>query len=240
MLTTEGLCAGYGVTPILHDISMSVDDGEIVAVIGANGAGKSTLMKTIAGQLRPSSGSINLDGALITALPTHKRVARGIVLVPEGRHVFAPMTVLQNLYLGGYRRSRDQQAASLDRVFRLFPHLAQRRMQRAGTLSGGEQQMLAIGRGLMAQPSLLLLDEPSLGLAPIIVGMIMTKVAELNEEDGLACLLVEQNAHLALDIADRAYVFENGRPVLDGPVSVLRHDQRVREAYLGVVKEPTG
>ncbi|MGD9705479.1 MAG: ABC transporter ATP-binding protein [Acidimicrobiia bacterium] len=240
MLTVKEVTSGYGRVPAISSVSATVNDNEIVAVIGANGAGKSTFLKTLAGQLRCSSGEIRFADEVVTSLPVHKRVGRGIVLVPEGRHVFAPMTVLQNLRMGAYhRRRRDEpEERSIERVMTIFPVLAQRARQRAGTLSGGEQQMLAIARGLMSDPALLLLDEPSLGLAPLITGQIMDKVRELNDEHGLACLLVEQNAHLALAISHRAYVFESGRVVLEGDAADLRNDARIREAYLSVAGKP--
>lgn len=235
MLTATNVTAGYGRVSAITGVSTTVDDREIVSIIGANGAGKSTFLKALVGQLRCSSGEIWFGGESITLLPVYKRVARGIVLVPEGRHVFAPMTVLQNLRMGAYRRRHEEsEDVAIDRVFAIFPRLAERARQRAGTLSGGEQQMLAIGRGLMTNPALLLLDEPSLGLAPRMTEVIMDKVVELNQVHGLACLLVEQNARLALEISHRAYVFEGGRVVLDGDATGLRDDERVREAYLSV------
>jgi len=224
----------YGNIRALQGVSLSVDEGELVALIGSNGAGKSTTLRTISGLLRPTQGTITFEGADITGAATDRIVALGISHCPEGRRIFGRLTVADNLRLGAVSRSDAQAiAADLDMVFELFPLLKERLGQAGGTLSGGEQQMLAIGRALMSRPRLLLLDEPSLGLAPLMVERIFATIAELKRQ-GRTILLVEQNVHQALDVADRAYVVETGRMTLDGPADVLRHDPKVEQSYLGV------
>jgi len=232
MLEVRGLQAGYGRIPALHGIDLRVGAGELVALLGANGAGKSTLLRALSG-VHPSTGEVLFENHSLTDEAAERRVALGIVQVPEGRQVFGPLTVEDNLRLGAYRRGRDGTAASLERVYRLFPALASRRAQPAGTLSGGQQQMLAIGRALMAQPRLLLLDEPSMGLAPRLVAEIFACIQGLRAAD-TAILLVEQNAAAALAIADRAYVLEAGRLTLSGTGKELLADSAVRAAYLGI------
>jgi branched-chain amino acid transport system ATP-binding protein len=224
----------YGNIRALQGVSLRVESGELVALIGSNGAGKSTTLRTISGLLRPAQGTITFEGADITTAPTDRIVALGISHCPEGRRIFGSLTVLENLRLGAVSRSESTAvAADLEMVFELFPLLKERLGQAGGTLSGGEQQMLAIGRALMSRPRLLLLDEPSLGLAPLMVERIFATIAELRRQ-GRTILLVEQNVHQALDVADRAYVLETGRIMLDGPASVLRHDPKVEQSYLGV------
>jgi branched-chain amino acid transport system ATP-binding protein len=234
MLEIKNLQAGYGAITALHGISLSVKAGSIVTLIGANGAGKTTTLKTISGLLKPKSGQILYDGKNIAGLPPHQIVARGISHVPEGRMIFANLTVLENLQLGAYLQ-KDRQAVrrELEHVFKLFPRLQERERQIAGTLSGGEQQMLAIGRALMSRPKLLLLDEPSLGLAPLLVKSIFEKIVEINREQGLTILLVEQNANLALGISHFGYVLETGKIILQDDSAALRRNPQVRSAYLG-------
>jgi len=233
-LSVEGLFAGYGDTRILHGVDLSVARGEIVALIGANGAGKSTLLNTVVGAVRVSAGRVVLHGSEVTGLTTPEIVRRGIALIPERRQLFGEMSVEENLLLGAHllRGGRSVVRASLEAQYRLFPVLAERRRQLARSLSGGEQQMLAIARAQMCQPKLILLDEPSLGLAPIIVGRIMELLRDLRAAGG-TILLVEQNARAALGIADRGYVLETGRVVQHGRAQELLEDERVREAYLG-------
>ncbi|HLT58095.1 MAG: ABC transporter ATP-binding protein [Limnochordales bacterium] len=233
MLAIENLVTHYGPVEALKGITLHVNQGEIVTLIGANGAGKSTTLRTISGLVRPTRGTITYEGHDLTALPPERIVALGIAHVPEGRRVFPLMTVLENLELGAYTRS-DARAIQedLDRVFTLFPRLAERRTQLAGTMSGGEQQMLAIGRALMARPRLLLLDEPSMGLAPIIVESIFQVIEDINKQ-GTTILLVEQNANLALSVAHKGYVLETGRIALSGTAAALRENEAVRRAYLG-------
>ncbi|MGE5599634.1 MAG: ABC transporter ATP-binding protein [Bacteroidota bacterium] len=233
ILEVRDLHVYYGAIHAIQGISFAVEEGEIVTLIGANGAGKSTTLKTVSGLLRPRAGSIRYDGRELTHVPAHQIVALGVSQVPEGRRVFANMTVLENLELGAYRR-RDPEGIrkDLDRVFTLFPRLAERRRQAAGSLSGGEQQMLATGRGLMSRPRLMLMDEPSMGLAPLLVKEIFSIIGEINAA-GTTILLVEQNAHMALSIAHRAYVLETGKIVLSGPSAELAQNARVKEAYLG-------
>jgi branched-chain amino acid transport system ATP-binding protein len=234
LLEIENITLLYGRIQALHGISLEVAEGEIVALIGANGAGKSTTMRAISG-LRPvASGSIRFNGRDITRLRADLRVIRGICQAPEGRGIFPGMTVLENLEMGAYtRRDRSAINADLDRVFGLFPRLQERRRQAGGTLSGGEQQMLAVGRALMSQPKLLLLDEPSMGLAPMLIQQIFEIVTEINQQ-GTTILLVEQNAQQALSRAHRGYVLETGRIVRSGTGAELLHDPAVKEAYLGV------
>lgn len=221
----------YGAIRALKGITFTVEEGEIVALLGANGAGKTTTQKTVSGMLRPSLGSITFDGRRIDGIPAHKLIERGICHVPEGRHVFPRMTVAENLDMGAFRFKKVD-PEELDRVLTLFPRLKERIQQQAGTLSGGEQQMLAIGRALMGKPRLLLLDEPSMGLAPLIVAQIFDIIREINDA-GVTVLLVEQNAAQALHLASRGYVLETGEIVLDGTGQELLADPRVRAAYLG-------
>ncbi|MFO7254711.1 MULTISPECIES: ABC transporter ATP-binding protein [Limnochorda] len=234
LLEVKDLTVRYGGVVALHRLSLQVEAGEIVTLLGANGAGKSTTLRAISGLVPPAGGQIRLDGEEVTRLPAHALVERGVAHVPEGRKVFPTLTVEENLNLGGYtrRRHRHALAEGRDRVYQLFPRLKERRHQLAGTLSGGEQQMLAIGRGLMASPRLLLLDEPSLGLAPKLVVEIFRTIKAINRQ-GVAVLLVEQNARLALHVAQRGYVLETGRLVLEGMAHELQGDPQVREAYLG-------
>ncbi len=232
ILQVEDLYVAYGNIEALHGVSLEVNQGEIVTLIGANGAGKSTTLRAISGLNRPRSGRILFQGQDITRTPAHQIVAMGIGHVPEGRRVFADLTVRENLELGAYLVSPSQFHKNLAEVYERFPRLKEREHQRASTLSGGEQQMLALGRALMLQPKLLLLDEPSMGLAPRLVQEIFEIIAELNRR-GATILLVEQNAAMALSIAHRAYVLETGRVVLSGPASELRTHPAVREAYLG-------
>jgi branched-chain amino acid transport system ATP-binding protein len=234
MLELSRISVGYNALQVVWDVSLTVQRGELVALVGANGAGKSTVLKTVAGLLRPISGQITLEGARIDGLPAHAIVARGVALVPEGRRVFPYMTVAENLELGAFletRRARIEE--TLAWVFDLFPILKMRRSQLAGTLSGGEQQMLVIGRALMSRPRLLMMDEPSLGLAPAVVSTVFASVGRLLEE-GITVLLVEQNVRKALELAQRGYVLENGRIVLSGPSASLLADAGVKKAYLGL------
>ncbi len=230
MLEVQHLESRYGLIPALSGVSLNVADGELVALVGANGAGKTTLLKALSGVQPVSGGCIRFEGQDIAARHARQRVQMGIIQVPEGRQVFAPMTVLENLELGAFARGSKH---TLDRVFALFPPLRDKREQLAGNLSGGQQQMLAIGRALMAEPRLLLLDEPSMGLAPRLVAEIFAQVAAL-KDSGTTILLVDQNARAALSIADRAYVMENGQIVLGGPAAQLLHDPQVRQAYMGL------
>ena len=233
MLELKGLSSGYGAIEALKSIDMRIDKSEIVTLIGANGAGKSTTLRSITGLVPPSSGEVVFEGRKLNGMPTHQITALGISMVPEGRAIFANLTVLENLEMGAYlQKDRVQNAASLERVFDLFPRLKERRKQAGGTLSGGEQQMLAIGRALMARPRLLLLDEPSLGLAPLLVHAIFGAIDAINKE-GTTILLVEQNANAALRHSHRAYVLETGTMVMEGPSEQVAADPRVKEAYLG-------
>ncbi|MBQ3791242.1 MAG: ABC transporter ATP-binding protein [Lachnospiraceae bacterium] len=233
MLKITDLKVSYGMIEAIKGISFEVNDGEIVTLIGANGAGKTTTMHAISGLLKPKAGSITLNGTELTKLPPHKIVGMGLAQVPEGRRVFAQQTVEENLALGAYsRKDKDAIEADLADVFTLFPRLLERRKQMAGTLSGGEQQMLAMGRALMAKPSILLLDEPSMGLSPLLVSEIFHIIVEINRK-GTTILLVEQNAIRALDIANRAYVLETGHITISDTGEKLMKDERVKEAYLG-------
>jgi len=233
LLDTRALHVAYGNVTAIHELSLSVQEGELVCLIGANGAGKSTALKALAGIQPIASGSIHYDGLAITGMPAHLRVRKGIALVPEGRGVFVRLSVFENLQLGAYARSDAHAVAQdLDYVLSLFPRLAERRRQLAGTLSGGEQQMLAIGRALMSRPRLLLLDEPSMGLAPIMVQKIFEIIRRIAAH-GVTLLLVEQNAKLALDVSDRGYVMESGRVVLADSAVALLADPQVQNAYLG-------
>jgi branched-chain amino acid transport system ATP-binding protein len=235
MLELRDVHTAYGAIQALKGISLQVKEGEIVTLIGANGAGKSTTLMTVCGVTPPCSGEILYLDQAITAWPPHTIVGLGISQVPEGRRIFPQLSVLENLQMGAcLRRDRKAVRKDLDHVFSLFPILAQRLHQPGGTLSGGEQQMLAICRALMARPRLLLLDEPSLGLAPIMVRLIFEIIQRINREDGVTLFLVEQNANMALKIAHRGYVLENGRIVLDGSASALRENEGVRSAYLGL------
>jgi branched-chain amino acid transport system ATP-binding protein len=234
MLDLTDVHVRYGNIRALQGVSLRVDTGELVALIGSNGAGKSTTLRTISGLLRPTQGTIRFEGTDITSEATDRIVAMGISHCPEGRHIFGSLTVAENLRLGAVSRSDTPGiSADLAMVFDLFPILKERTGQAGGTLSGGEQQMLAIGRALMSRPRLLLLDEPSLGLAPLMVERIFATIAALKAQ-GLTILLVEQNVHQALDIADRAYVIETGRITLEGEAAILRHDPKVEQSYLGV------
>ena len=233
ILTVTGLTAGYDATDILRGIDFGVDEGEIVAVLGSNGAGKSTLNRVISGVLRARRGSIRFATAEIERERPAAIVARGLIHVPEGRRIFPNMSVSENLDLGCYRRARKRRAENRERVFGIFPRLAERQAQSAGTLSGGEQQMLAIGRGLMAEPKLLILDEPSLGLSPLLVEELFALIKRINA-DGITLLLVEQNVMQSLDVAHRAYVLENGQFVLHGTPADIRNDPNLTRAYLGL------
>jgi branched-chain amino acid transport system ATP-binding protein len=234
MLEIKNLTVSYGAIAALHGISLSVKVGGIVTLIGSNGAGKSTTLRAISGLLKPKSGEILYEGRNIASLPAHQLVQLGLALVPEGRMVFANLTVRENLNMGAYLQ-RDQAAIrrELDFVFATFPRLQEREKQIAGTLSGGEQQMLAIGRALMSRPKFLMMDEPSLGIAPLLVKTIFEKVVEINRERGITILLVEQNANLALEISQFGYVLESGRIILENHSAALRQDPKVRSAYLG-------
>ncbi|HWP58241.1 MAG TPA: ABC transporter ATP-binding protein [Candidatus Acidoferrales bacterium] len=232
MLEVRDLHVHYGAIHALKGVSLTVNRGEIVTLLGANGAGKTTTLRTICGLLRPSQGTIEFDGARLEKLAPHEIAARGVAHVPEGRRVFPRLTVWENLQMGAYLRSARAFAAELEHVFKLFPRLKERSSQTAGTLSGGEQQMLAIARALMARPKLLLLDEPSMGLAPLIVERIFETIRTINRE-GITVLLVEQNAAMALNICERGYVLETGAIALQGAARDLAKDDRVRAAYLG-------
>jgi len=234
MLEVRDLHVHYGEIPALKGVSLAVGRGEIVALLGNNGAGKTTTLKTVSGLIAPRAGEVTLEGESIRDLPAHLIVRRGIAHVPEGRRVFNRLTVRENLSMGAYTRSDRGVAGDLERVLSLFPRLRERSAQVAGTLSGGEQQMLAIGRALMATPRLLLLDEPSMGLAPVLVEQIFDTILTINQQ-GTTILLVEQNAALALDVAHRAYVLETGAVVLSGVAADLARDQDVRRAYLGEI-----
>ncbi|WP_049276945.1 high-affinity branched-chain amino acid ABC transporter ATP-binding protein LivF [Serratia marcescens] len=232
MLSFNQVSAHYGKIQALHQVSLTISQGEIVTLIGANGAGKTTLLGTLCGEPRASEGSIVFQGQDITQWQTSRIMREAVAIVPEGRRVFSRMTVEENLAMGGFFADRHQYQQRIERVFTLFPRLLERRSQRAGTMSGGEQQMLAIGRALMSQPKLLLLDEPSLGLAPIIIQQIFDIIQQLREE-GMTIFLVEQNANQALKLADRGYVLENGRVVLEDTGAALLANEAVRLAYLG-------
>ena len=233
MLEVKDLEVYYGAIHAVKGISLRVEDGQIVTLIGSNGAGKSTTLHTISGLIKPRSGNILFDGTDITGTPAHKIVASGLVQVPEGRHVFANMSVMENLDMGAYlRKDKDGIEKDKKKVFELFPRLFERKNQLSGTLSGGEQQMLAMGRALMERPRVLLLDEPSMGFAPLLVKEIFSIIKTINEE-GTTVLLVEQNANMALSIADYAYVLETGRITLSGPAADLSASEAVRKAYLG-------
>ena len=232
MLAIKNLHAGYDKIEVLHDINIVVPDGKIIVVIGRNGAGKSTLMNAISGLVKIKFGSITLDDSPLPPYP-HKVVAQGIVQVPEGRRIFPSLTVNENLIMGGFLASREEMLQRREEIFNIFPILKERAKQQAGTLSGGEQQMLAMGRGLMSNPKILLLDEPSLGLAPIVFNQVFDLVEKLNYEQKMTIVLVEQNASLALKMAYYAYVLENGHIVLEGTGKELAANPKVRAAYLG-------
>lgn len=231
-LKVENLTVSYGAICALQGISFSIEKGEIVTLIGANGAGKTTTLKTISGLLRPRKGEIYFEEKRIDRMPAHKIAQQGIVHVPEGRKPFVHLKVWENLLLGAFHQPKSEINASLERVFKSFPRLKERLYQPAGTLSGGELQMLAMARGLMAKPKLLMLDEPSMGLSPILVQEIFSIIKEINNQ-GTAILLVEQNAYMALEIAHRAYVLETGKILFSGPAQTLKNDPRIKAAYLG-------
>lgn len=231
-LCVENIHVYYGAIHAIRGVSFTVNEGEVVTLIGANGAGKSTTLKTVSGLLRPKSGTISFDGTDITQIPPHKLIPMGLAQVPEGRRIFQQMTVEENLEMGAYTQPKSGVNADLEKVFSLFPRLKERRRQIAGTLSGGEQQMLAMGRALMSHPKLLMLDEPSMGLAPILVEQIFEIIRSLHSI-GTTILLVEQNAQMALSVADRAYVLETGEITLTGTGDELIHSDDIRKAYLG-------
>jgi branched-chain amino acid transport system ATP-binding protein len=235
MLKISGLSAGYTRVPVLNDISVEVERGQFVSIVGPNGAGKSTLFKTISGMTRPMGGSVTFEGQDLLAVPPDRRPHLGIAHVPEGRQVFASLSVMENLEMGAYTEAgRREWKSNLDKILTWFPVLAERRDQPAGTLSGGEQQMVAIGRGLASSPKLLMLDEPSMGLAPAIADFIFDKLIEIRSQSKLTILLVEQRVAEALESADHGYVLEAGRVVLEGGNETLQADDRVRQAYLGM------
>jgi branched-chain amino acid transport system ATP-binding protein len=233
LLAVEGLHTGYGSTEILRGIDLAVQPGEIVTVLGANGVGKSTLSRTISGVMRSWRGAIRFKTNAIERERPADIVARGLIHVPEGRRIFPNMTVRENLDMGAYRRGRARRGDNRARVFAIFPRLAERQSQRAGTLSGGEQQMLAIGRGLMAEPELLILDEPSLGLSPLLVEELFALIKAIHAQ-GIAILLIEQNVVQSLEVAQRAYILDNGRFVLEGPAADIGKDPELKRAYLGL------
>jgi len=234
MLELKDLAVNYGSINALHDVSLTVAKGGIVTLIGANGAGKSTTLRTVSGLLKTRHGSIRYEGEEISHLPAHRIVQRGISQVPEGRMIFANLTVRENLLMGAYlRKDRNKLGHDFDSVFEIFPRLKERAKQVAGTLSGGEQQMLAISRALMSKPRCLMLDEPSLGIAPILVKTIFQKIVEINRSLGITILLVEQNANLALEVSHYGYVLETGRIILHGKCDALRTNEKVKSAYLG-------
>ena len=232
LLELEGINTYYGQIHILQDSNLVVRDGELVCLLGGNASGKSTTLKTILGIVRPRTGRVLLAGEDVTRMPTAHRIRRGLAIVPENRRLFGPMTVLQNLEMGAYLRPRSDLKAEFERVYTLFPLLYERRSQLAGTLSGGEQQMVAMGRALMSKPKLLLMDEPSMGLAPVLVERSFEIIQQVNEA-GVAMLVVEQNANVSLSIADRGYVLSTGRIVLEGNARELLEDEELRKAYLG-------
>jgi branched-chain amino acid transport system ATP-binding protein len=232
LLQLEGINTYYGQIHILQDENIVVGEGELVCLLGGNASGKSTTLKTILGLVRPRTGTVTLNGEDVTQMPTAHRIKRGLAIVPENRRLFGPMTVLENLEMGAYLRPKADLKEEFDRVYNLFPLLYERRAQLAGTLSGGEQQMVAMGRALMSQPKLLLMDEPSMGLAPVLVERSFEIIKQVNDA-GVAMLVVEQNANVSLSIADRGYVLSTGRIVLEGKASDLLADEGLRKAYLG-------
>jgi len=233
LLEVRELSAGYGETQVLRGVNLSVNAGEIVAVLGSNGVGKSTLNRTISGIVRARAGTIRFDGAMIEHERPAEIVARGLIHVPEGRRIFPNLTVTENLDLGSYRRAARRRAKNRERVYEIFPRLRQRQSQRAGTMSGGEQQMLAIGRGLMAEPKLIIMDEPSLGLSPLLVEELFALISRINS-DGVSVLLVEQNVVQSLEIADRAYILAEGKFVMSGSSADIAADPELKRAYLGM------
>ena len=234
MLEVKDIHTYYGNIHALKGVTLNVDEGEIVTLIGANGAGKTTTLRTISGLLKPRHGSVLLNEEDLSQYPAHELVYKGISMAPEGRRVFSKLTVMENLEMGAYSRAdKDEIEATMDRVFELFPRLKEREKQVAGTLSGGEQQMLSTGRALMTQPKLLLMDEPSMGLAPVLVESIFETIQEINRE-GTTILLVEQNAHMALQVASRGYVLQTGEIALDDTAEALRNDPMVQKVYLGI------
>jgi branched-chain amino acid transport system ATP-binding protein len=234
MLEIDDLVVNYGAIAALHGLSLKVEQGDIVTLIGANGAGKTTLLRTVSGLIKPKRGQIRYAGSSITNLPAHEVVKRGIAHVPEGRMIFANLTVWENLKMGAYLQTdKGVIQRELEYVFGIFPRLQERQKQVAGTLSGGEQQMLAIGRALMSKPRFLMLDEPSLGIAPLLVKLIFEKIVEINREQGITILLVEQNANLALQVSRYGYVLETGRITLQDTSAKLRQNPEVKRAYLG-------
>ena len=234
MLQLNNVTAGYGATTILHDVSLEVKEGEVVTIVGGNGAGKTTTLRTVSGLIEASAGSITFEGEDITRLPTHQVVNRGITLIPEARQLFPEMTVLENIQMGAYRpAAKSRYDQRLEEVLTLFPRVKERLHQQAESLSGGEQQMVAIARGMMACPKLLMFDEPSLGLAPIVVSQVFDVVKKI-AESGTTVLIVEQNVNQTLKVADRAYVIENGRMVMNGQAQELMGDDHIRKAYLGI------
>ncbi len=234
MLELQGIRAGYGGVEIIHEVTLQVDEGRIVSLLGANGAGKSTLLSVVSGLMKPWAGSVRFMGTDITGRPPHEVAEQGLIQVPQGRRLFTKLTVMDNLILGNTpRRAHAARQELLDKVFAMFPILAERRAQLAGTLSGGQQQMVAIGRALMGAPRLLVLDEPSIGLAPAVAIEVLNQLKQLNQ-DGMTVLLVEQNVAQALSVSDRGYILENGVIALADDAKTLRHDPRVLKAYLGI------
>ena len=233
MLSVKNLQVHYGMIQAIKDVSFDVNEGEVIALIGANGAGKTTILHTVSGLLQPTRGSVTFEGQEITKIPAHKIVSLGMAHVPEGRRVFAQLTVLENLRLGAYtRKDKNEMEETLQMIYKRFPRLEERKNQTAGTLSGGEQQMLAMGRALMSHPKIILMDEPSMGLSPIFVEEVFKIIRDISAE-GTTVLLVEQNAKKALNIADRAYVLETGNIILEGEAKKLMNDESVKKAYLG-------
>lgn len=233
MISVRNLDAGYGSVSVLRDVSMEIGEGEIVAVLGSNGVGKTTLNNTLSGLIRPSAGEVTFEGSVISGLPPAEIVERGLIHVPEGRKLFPNLSVRDNLELGSYKRGRANRSQNLDKVLEVFPKLRERIEQLAGTLSGGEQQMVAIGRGLMSEPKVLLLDEPSLGLSPLLVEQMFALIKQINDT-GLSLILVEQNVIQSLAIADRAYVIEEGSVTLSGSAAELRENSDLKKSYLGL------
>ncbi len=233
MLEIKNIKVAYDKTVVIHDLSLNVQKGELVTLLGANGAGKSTTLKTIVGLLKPLQGKILFEGEDISKIPTEQIVKRGISLCPEGRHVWPKMTIEENLTIGGFTLAKKEVDPQMEKMYELFPRLLERKYQKAGSLSGGEQQMLAIARTMMAKPRFILFDEPSLGLAPIIIEQILNIIAVIRREEEATVLLVEQNANMALSIADRGYVMESGLMSLEGAASELRDNTHVKKAYLG-------